>query len=190
MDPTTSSPGFGHFIAQSDALGQSLLVLLLAMPVVSWVLVAFKGLAHWRRQRRSNDFLAGFWNAPTLDAVQHTLSVQGPPDPFAHLTAHALHAQQHHTRRGATRLADAGSTADFITCTFRKVLDEETTGLESDLTPLATVGATAPFVGLFGTVWGVYHALVAIGMSGAGKVHPPATALSVPTPQPQPLPPP
>jgi biopolymer transport protein ExbB len=50
------------------------------------------------------------------------------------------------------------------------VLDEETTRLENGLTLLATVGATAPFVGLFGTVWGVYHALVAIGMSGAGTL--------------------
>ena len=50
------------------------------------------------------------------------------------------------------------------------MLDEETTRLENGLTVLATVGATAPFVGLFGTVWGVYHALVAIGMSGAGTL--------------------
>jgi biopolymer transport protein ExbB len=169
MEPT-SAPGFGHFIAQSDALGQTLLALLLAMSFASWLLVAFKGFAQWRRQRRSASFLAGFWNAPTLDAVQHALGVHGAHDPFGHLTAHALHAQQHHTRHGATRLADAGSTADFITRSIRKVLDEETTRMESGLTTLATVGATAPFVGLFGTVWGVYHALVAIGMSGAGTL--------------------
>jgi biopolymer transport protein ExbB len=53
---------------------------------------------------------------------------------------------------------------------MRKVLDEETTALESGLTTLATIGATAPFVGLFGTVWGVYHALAAIGASGAGTL--------------------
>lgn len=58
----------------------------------------------------------------------------------------------------------------FITRTIKKVLDEETTRLESGLTTLATIGATAPFVGLFGTVWGVYHALLAIGMSGAGTL--------------------
>ena len=169
MDPTPS-PGFDHFIAQSDALGQALLALLLLMSVASWLLVAFKGFAQWRRQRRSAAFLAGFWNVPTLGAVQQALSVHGAHDPFGHLTAHALHALQHHARHGATRLADAGSTADFITRTLRKVLDEETTRMDSGLTPLATVGATAPFVGLFGTVWGVYHALMAIGMSGAGTL--------------------
>ncbi|HTR87100.1 MAG TPA: MotA/TolQ/ExbB proton channel family protein, partial [Reyranella sp.] len=56
------------------------------------------------------------------------------------------------------------------TRTIKKVLDEETTSLENGLTMLATIGATAPFVGLFGTVWGVYHALVAIGLTGAGAL--------------------
>jgi len=169
MEPT-SSLGFGHFIAQSDPLGKALLVLMLLMSLASWALMAIKGFTQWRRNRRGADFLAGFWNAPTLDAVRHELATHGAHDPFAHLTAHALHAQEHHARHGATRLADAGGTSEFITRTIRKVLDEETTRMESGLTLLATVGATAPFVGLFGTVWGVYHALVAIGMSGAGTL--------------------
>jgi biopolymer transport protein ExbB len=102
--------------------------------------------------------------------VQHELATHGARDPFSHLSAHALHAQAHHARHGATRLADAGSASDYITRTIKKVLDEETMRLESGLTVLATVGATAPFVGLFGTVWGVYHALVAIGLSRAGTL--------------------
>ena len=80
-----------------------------------------------------------------------------------------MHAQAHHARYGAAKLEEAGTASDFVTRTIKKVLDEETTRLENGLTVLATVGATAPFVGLFGTVWGVYHALVAIGMSGAAR---------------------
>jgi biopolymer transport protein ExbB len=53
---------------------------------------------------------------------------------------------------------------------MRRVIDEDTARLESGLTVLASVGSTAPFVGLFGTVWGVYHALVAIGLSGQGTL--------------------
>ena len=68
------------------------------------------------------------------------------------------------------KLEETGSEQEFLTRTIKKVLDEETTSLENGLTMLATVGATAPFVGLFGTVWGVYHALVAIGMSGSGML--------------------
>ena len=146
------------------------LVLLLLMSVASWVLMAVKGLAQARRRRRGDRFLDLFWNAGTLDQVRHELQTPGAHDPFSHLAAHALHAQQHHARHGATRLAEAGSAGEFITRTMRKVLDEETLHMERGLTLLATVGATAPFVGLFGTVWGVYHALVAIGMSGAGTL--------------------
>ena len=65
-------------------------------------------------------------------------------------------------------MAESGSPADFLTRTIKKVLDEETVSAENGLSVLATVGATAPFFGLFGTVWGVYHALVNIGLSGSG----------------------
>ena len=170
MDTTTPSIGFGHFIAQSDAVGKFLLGVLILMSIASWGLIAAKGLAQWLRNRRGGAFLEFFWNARSLDAVQAELSTHGARDPFSHLSAHALHAQAHHARHGAARLAEAGTANDFITRTIRKVLDEETTRLESGLTTLATIGATAPFVGLFGTVWGVYHALLAIGMSGSGTL--------------------
>ena len=169
MDASTSV-GFGHFIAQSDAVGKFLLGVLVLMSVASWVLIAAKGLTQHLRSKRSNAFLDFFWNARSLDAVQAEISTHGARDPFSHLSAHALHAQAHHARHGASRLAEAGTANDFITRTIKKVLDEETTRLESGLTTLATIGATAPFVGLFGTVWGVYHALLAIGMSGAGTL--------------------
>ena len=102
--------------------------------------------------------------------MAHEIATHGAHDPFSHLTSHAMHAQAHHARYGAAKLEEAGSASDFVTRTIKKVLDEETTRLENGLAVLATVGATAPFVGLFGTVWGVYHALVAIGMSGAGTL--------------------
>jgi biopolymer transport protein ExbB len=123
-----------------------------------------------RRRRRGQDFLNLFWNAGTLDQVRHELQTHGAHDAFSHLAAHALHAHAHHARHGATRLAEAGTAGEFITRTIRKVLDEESLRMERGLTLLGTVGATAPFVGLFGTVWGVYHALVAIGISGAGTL--------------------
>jgi biopolymer transport protein ExbB len=162
--------GFAHLVAQSDAVGKSLLVLLLLMSIASWALIALKALAQWRRRRAGDAFLARFWNARSLDDVRRDLDAHGAHDPFAHLSAQALHAQAHHARHGATRLADAGTAGEYVTRTMRKVLDEETTALESGLTTLATIGATAPFVGLFGTVWGVYHALAAIGASGAGTL--------------------
>jgi biopolymer transport protein ExbB len=165
-----SALGFSHFIANSDAVGQTLLAVLLLMSVASWTIIAIKGLTMLVRQRRSQAFLDFFWNATSLEQVSHEISTHGARDPFSHLASHAMQAQAHHARYGAAKLEEAGGASEFVTRTIKKVLDEETTRLENGLAVLATVGATAPFVGLFGTVWGVYHALVAIGMSGAGTL--------------------
>jgi biopolymer transport protein ExbB len=86
------------------------------------------------------------------------------------LTWHAIVAARHHQNHGADKLDAAGSTAEFLTRAMRRVIDEETARIEAGLTVLASVGSTAPFVGLFGTVWGVYHALINIGMSGQGTL--------------------
>ncbi|WP_119153196.1 MotA/TolQ/ExbB proton channel family protein [Caldimonas tepidiphila] len=169
MEPANAL-GFGHFIAQADVVGKTLLVILLLMSALSWYLIVLKGVTLVTRRRRSQEFLNHFWNATSLDEVQAEIATHGARDPFSHLTSHALHAKSHHEKYGAAKLADAGTEGEFLTRTIKKVLDEETTRLENGLTVLATIGATAPFVGLFGTVWGVYHALVAIGMSGAGTL--------------------
>jgi biopolymer transport protein ExbB len=162
--------GFGHFITQSDAVGKTLLAILVLMSVASWALIAIKGVTQVLRSRRSDKFLNFFWNARSLDEVDAEIRTHGVADPFGHLAAHAIHAQAHHAKHGVAKLQEAGTSQEFVTRTIKKVLDEETTRLENGLTTLATIGATAPFVGLFGTVWGVYHALLAIGMSGAGTL--------------------
>jgi biopolymer transport protein ExbB len=167
---TDSALGMGHFLAQSDAVGKTLLAVLLLMSVLSWAILAVKGLTLVVRRGRSERFLNLFWNARSLDEVAGEIATHGATDPFSHLTSHAMHAQVHHAKYGAAKLEEAGTASEFVTRTIKKVLDEETMRLENGLTLLATVGATAPFVGLFGTVWGVYHALVAIGMSGAGTL--------------------
>ena len=166
----TQAMGFGHFIAQADFVGKALLGVLVLMSVASWALIIIKGLSQFIRRRRSEKFLNFFWNARSLDEVDAEIRAHGVQDPFGHLAAHAIHAQAHHAKYGAAKLQEAGTGQEFVTRTIKKVLDEETTRLENGLTLLATVGATAPFVGLFGTVWGVYHALLAIGMSGAGTL--------------------
>lgn len=162
--------GFGHFIAQSDAVGQGLFVILVLMSLLSWALIVLKGVALALRERRSQSFLNFFWNATSLEAVHHEIATHGVNEPFAHLTSHAMHAQVHHARYGAAKLEEAGTAQEFLTRTIKKTLDEETMRMESGLTALATIGATAPFIGLFGTVWGVYHALTAIGMSGSASL--------------------
>src|SRR5690606_3795597 len=86
------------------------------------------------------------------------------------LACNAIHARNHHSRFGAANLEQAGTQSAFVMRSMRKVIDAETAKVESGLTVLASVGSTAPVVGLFGTVWGVYHALVAIGMGGGATI--------------------
>ncbi len=166
----TPTLGFAHFLAQTDGVGRTLFALLLLMSLLSWGIIAIKGVSHYLRRRHAEKFLRFFWDARSLDEVGAEISTHGARDPYSHLAAHAIHAQAHHARYGAAKLAEAGTAQDFVTRTLRQVLDEENTRMENGLTTLATVGVTAPFVGLSGTVWGVYHALVAIGMSGAGTL--------------------
>jgi biopolymer transport protein ExbB len=168
LQPT--SIGFAHFLAQTDAVGKCVLAMLLAMSLITWYLIVSRGIVLLLTQRRSARFLDGFWNSPSVAAVQRRLEESHPDEPFSHLAWHAILSSQHHQKHGANRLNEAGSSAEFLTRAMRRVIDEDTARLESGLTVLASVGSTAPFVGLFGTVWGVYHALVAIGLSGQGTL--------------------
>ncbi|NYT65959.1 MotA/TolQ/ExbB proton channel family protein [Alcaligenaceae bacterium] len=160
-----------HFIAQSDIVGKSLFAILILMSLASWYLIFVKSFMNMRIRRRSQSFLNEFWAASSLEQVESELATHGATEPFSHLASHAIHARNHHAKYGALKLEEKGSTGAFVTRTIRKVIDEETAILENGLTVLASVGSTAPFVGLFGTVWGVYHALIGIGMSDGVTVN-------------------
>ncbi|MGJ0428822.1 MotA/TolQ/ExbB proton channel family protein [Methylobacter sp.] len=159
-----------HFLSQSDGVGQTLFALLAAMSIASWYFIIVKAWQGFRMRRRSAKFLKTFWDAASLDEIARYLNQHAPNEPFAYLTWHAITAAQHHAIHGAQRLHEAGSAADFLTRSMRRAIDEETARLEWGLTALASIASTAPFVGLFGTVLGVYHALLGIGQGGAATL--------------------
>ncbi len=171
MEPAQTL-GFANFLAQTDAIGRTVLVILLVMSLASWYLIVTKALQLLRVRRRSARFLAAFWDSSSLQAVATHFERHHPDEPLSHLAWHAIVAHRHYGARHArgNKLDEAGSAGEFLTRSMRRVIDEETSRLESGLTVLASVGSTAPFVGLFGTVWGVYHALIAIGLSGQGTL--------------------
>lgn len=156
-------------LAQTDAVSRTLWGLLLLMSILSWTIIVVRLWSQQRRRARSELFLQQFWQAPNLQAVASVPAAQHS-DPFADLTAQALLARRHHQRLQPYNLADAGSLQDFVTRTLRQALDEQALRMEQGLASLATVGATAPFVGLFGTVWGVYHALTALGVAATATL--------------------
>lgn len=162
--------GISHFIAQTDAVGMTLLVVLLGMSVITWYLIVARVVQGARTRAQTRRFLEAFWGAPSVQAVSAFLAKEKAVDPFARLAEHAISSMQHHKRHAAATLAEGGTQHEFLTRSIRRVIDEETARSEHGLTMLASIGSTAPFVGLFGTVWGVYHALVSIGMSGQGTL--------------------
>ena len=149
--------GFASFITHTDAIGKVILVILLAMSLTTWYLIVTKSVMVWSERRRSAGFLEGFWSEPSVAALESRVEEAHPSEPFSHLTWHAVAAR----RKG---------NDEFVSRAMRRVIDEDTARIESGLTVLASVGSTAPFVGLFGTVWSVYHALVSIGLSGQGTL--------------------
>ncbi len=162
--------GFAHFIAQADTLAHVLLVILLAMSVITWYLIVSKTLTNLKMKKHAQAFLARFWEAPHLAAVADYLQKNGVTDPFSHLTHHGLKAAEQFRSKTGARLIESGSEDEFLTRALRRAINQDTARLEYGHTMLASIASSAPFVGLFGTVWGIYHALVNIGMSGSGSL--------------------
>lgn len=158
--------GFANFIQQADAVALFILATLLIMSVGSWYYIAIKGWRHTQSSKLSQEFLRTFWAAPNLEAVAQRIRSTGISDPFSHLVHHGFTAIEQHRSRNGNSLIEAGSAEDFLTRSLKRAIDQDKARLEGGLTFLATVASSAPFVGLFGTVWGIYHALMAIGMSG------------------------
>jgi len=165
-----NSLGFAHFLSQTDTLGRIVLLLLLALSVASWYLIATKSLENYLAGRRAEAFLKQFWAADSLQDVSTALRQQPVDNAFAKLAHEALEAAHNNRQGGMQKLAAAGGLGEFLIRLLRNGIDQEATRVEQGLTVMASAGSTAPYIGLFGTVWGIYHALVNIGLSGQGTL--------------------
>ena len=162
--------GFAHFLAQTDTLGRLVLLLLLGLSVASWYLIVTKALANYRASRRAEAFLKQFWAAESLQDMRDALRTQPVDNAFAELARQALEADQENKQMGMQKLAAAGGLGEFLTRILRNGVDQEASRVEQGLTVMASAGSAAPYIGLFGTVWGIYHALVNISLSGQGTL--------------------
>jgi biopolymer transport protein ExbB len=161
MEPTPL--GFMHFWQAGDAVTHSAAYLLLGMSVISWYLILSKCWEAWRLRRGARSALQRFWSAPTLEQAIQRLRHDDRERVFAPLAERAQQASQWPLE---ATIAAAVGRDEMITRALRQEMNRTAARLETGLTFLASVGATAPFVGLFGTVWGIYHALLAIAASG------------------------
>ena len=153
--------GFDNFWVQGDAITRAVALLLLLMSVSAWVVIFWKG---WLLRRARGDIeraVPAFWGAPTLDAGREQLALFDREGVLLPLVAAAAASARSDTLEGSGRLDSQ------LTRRLRGALHAVLAHLQFGQVLLASIGSTAPFIGLFGTVWGIYHALVSISAGGA-----------------------
>jgi biopolymer transport protein ExbB len=153
--------GLADFWQRSDGVGRAVALMLLAMSIAAWVLVFWKG---WLLRRASSDIaraVPAFWDAATLDDGRARLAAMDREQVLLPLLeAASLQAP-------AGTLQTSAHLDSQLTRRLRDALHRGLAHLQWGQVLLASVGSTAPFVGLFGTVWGIYHALGAIAAAGS-----------------------
>ena len=168
MEPVVENIGFMSFIEQGDFVTKTLFVILILMSILSWLVIFLKFFQGIVDRIQGKKFIADFWSAKTLSDAAKLISKQPQTaqETLAKTGFEALHKYQ----SGLMNIQGNASRSEYLTSVLRVALDKLQLTIENGVTILATIAATAPFVGLFGTVWGIYHALVEIGSTGAGTI--------------------
>ena len=148
-----------------------MLCALLLMSMASWIVIVLKVMQAWRLHHAAT-WVPAFWQSGDLDATVDAAldhSRQAPRNPFAELALRGREAAAQHGA-AASHLPGRLDISDGIARALQAGIDQASGRLQAGLAVLASVGATAPFVGLFGTVWGIYHALMRIGAAGQASI--------------------
>ena len=167
--------GFANLMQNFDWLGWVVFVTLVAMSFLSWYFIIANGIRNTMVRGRADKVIDGFWgNGSTQDAIRE-LEAQPKGEPFSKIALDAASAVAHHQQTAAAgttgRLAESLSRSEFIDRALRQAVARESLRMEGGMTLLATVGSAAPFVGLLGTVWGIYHALIGIAATGNASMN-------------------
>ncbi len=152
---------------QGDWVTRGVAMMLLTMSVTSWIVICIKALDIVKYKGLSRRTEA-FWHSVSFEAGMNELGPQ-EANPFVQL-AHAGREATAHHRNAQTQLHDTLDLSDWVIRSLRNSIDDSTARFQSGLAILASVGSTAPFVGLFGTVWGIYHALMGISSEGMATI--------------------
>ena len=152
---------------QGDWVTRGVAVLLLGMSLASWMVIVLKA-ADILRYKKMARLAEDFWHSSDFtDGVSRLGTTQD--NPFRALADEGRDAVAHHSSTQA-HLHDSLDISDWVTRCLRNSIDHASARLQSGLAILASVGSTAPFIGLFGTVWGIYHALMSISMAGQASI--------------------
>ena len=146
----------------SDGVAKGVLVLLVLMSMGSWYIIIVKIIEQAKINRQARLAAKSFWTAGSVRQGADTLDTASP---FRFIAETGLEATKKHG--GLLEHVDLNT---WITMSIQRAMERVQSRLQDGLAFLATVGSTAPFVGLFGTVWGIYHALTAIGIAGQASI--------------------
>ena len=141
---------------------------LVGFSVVTWTIIVLKSIQHIRLSRHDRSFTRSFWAAPNLQAAADLAQQQ--PGPAARLSAAGLQVLRDDASESGTDLEHTGDRQDLLERALRQQIHKERGALESGLAVLASIGNTSPFVGLFGTVWGIMQALTDISKAGSASL--------------------
>ncbi len=154
----------GIVFKQGDPVLIGVFLLLILMSVISWCVLIIRSCTMMKAKKTNKMAQKAFWNASSL--LEAEKKIANIHSPIASMTEVALLANRTYSDKKGKSLAAAMPRNDYLTRHIRKGMDQALRPFESGLTALASIGATAPFIGLFGTVWGIYHALLNIGTAG------------------------
>ena len=154
--------GLGALWAQGDAVAKITLLILVLMSVGSWYVIFTKFAEQSRMRKHGLAAQGDFWTSASLRQAADGLD---PASPYRFITEKGLESANRH--EGMVSNVDFNT---WVSMSLQRALGTVQSRLQDGLAVLATVGSTAPFVGLFGTVWGIYHALVKIGISGQASI--------------------
>ncbi|WP_322067477.1 MotA/TolQ/ExbB proton channel family protein [Burkholderia cenocepacia] len=159
--------GVVHYLESGDAITHAVSYVLLAMSVASWCFLFMKAWLLVRAKRQGPRALAAFWRAPSLDAGIAALAGADRERLFVPLAEAARDAADDHD---PAALAARVERSERVLRALRHAMLRSQRRLEFGQVLLASIGSTAPFVGLLGTVWGIYHALGSIAASGQAQI--------------------
>jgi len=161
--------GIANVWQTGDFVTRFIFVTLLAMSVASWAVLLTKAIANRRLETIGKRAQARFWATQNLNEGLEALG-KTADNPYRALVVAGREANE---QQGASHSVMQGSlgSGEWVARGLRNAFDEEAARLQNGLAVLGSIGSTAPFVGLFGTVWGIYHALMAIGLSGEASLN-------------------
>ena len=152
----------------SDYVGKGVFVILIVMSLWSWLVMINKWLDQRMLRRVANEAEKQFWTAGSMN--EGIAKLKGKINPFRDIAQDGVQAVEHHRKSVGRDVASNIELADWVSSHIDKRTTMLQSSLQSGMVVLASVGATSPFVGLFGTVWGIYHALISISIAGQASL--------------------